>query len=225
LPSKNKHNLAFRLGVWFLATAGSGFAAQAAQFPNIVEQWNTVQPPPPPTLQAVDLAPASTALLVLDMTGAQDPHHGPCNPTNKMRCLEELPGVAQLLANARAHHVYVVYSVTSSSAPSDIATSLAPLPGDPVVRSGPDKFVGTDLAKLLKAHYIHTVVIVGTASEGAVLDTATDAVLREKMQAVVPVDGMSSTTLFGEQAVAWDLLNAPGVIGKVTLSRTDMITF
>jgi len=39
---------------------------------------------------------------------------------------------------------FVVYSLGGSAAPQDIATAIAPSANDPVVKSGPNKFVGTD---------------------------------------------------------------------------------
>jgi nicotinamidase-related amidase len=68
------------------------------------------------------------------------------------------------------------------------------------------------------------VVIVGTAAEGAVLHTATGAALRG-LQVVVPLDGMTSATLYAEQYTAWHLLNAPGTKGKVTLTLFGLIGF
>ena len=120
--------------------------------------------------------------------------------------------------------IVVVYSLGSSGTASDIATDISPHETDPIVKSGPDKFVGTDLDKILAGKGIRTVIVTGTAAEGAVLDTATDAALKG-MNVIVPVDGMSSAELYAEQYVAWHLVNAPGVAQKVTLTRIDMIRF
>ena len=42
---------------------------------------------------------------------------------------------------------------------------------------------------------------------------------------VVPVDGMSSETAYAEQVTAWVLANAPTVAQKVSLTKSDMITY
>lgn len=118
----------------------------------------------------------------------------------------------------------VIYSLGASGTASDIATDISPYETDPVVKAGPDKFVGTDLDKILAGKGIRTIIVTGTAAEGAVLDTATDAALKG-MNVIVPVDGMSSTELYAEQYVAWHLVNAPGVAQKVTLTRIDIIRF
>src|SRR5215472_4810821 len=59
------------------------------------------------------------------------------------------------------------------------------------VQSGPDKFLNTDLAKILKDKGIQTVIVTGTASNGAVLFTGARAAFRG-MNVIVPVDGMSA---------------------------------
>jgi nicotinamidase-related amidase len=94
--------------------------------------------------------------------------------------------------------------------------------GDPVVTSGPDKFMGTDLEKILKEKGIKTVIVTGTAANGAVLYTASGAALRG-MQVIVPVDGMSAGNVYAEQYVAWNLANAPRVSAMVTLTRSERI--
>jgi nicotinamidase-related amidase len=190
----------------------------------IIDEWAKVKVPPAPDLKPVTVTEADTALLVLDFNGAQDPAKGPCNAIHNTRCIASLPTIQKMLANARAHGVFVVYSVTVAGGPADIATTLAPHPGDPIVQSGPDKFVHTDLEKILAGKKIKTVIVTGTVAQGAVLDTATDAALKG-MNVIVPVDGMSSTDPYAEQYVAWHLTHAPGVSAKTTLTRSDMITF
>ena len=69
-----------------------------------------------------------------------------------------------------------------------------------------------------------TVIVTGTTAEGAVIYTASAAALR-KLLVVVPVDGFSSGSPFGELLTAWQLVNAPVSVSRnVTLTRSDMIT-
>ncbi len=191
---------------------------------DIISEWGQVRAPAAPELSPVTVDPASTALFVLDMNGAQNLTKGPCNAA-RPRCMTTIPAIAAMLNAARKQGVLVVYSVSGKGTPGDIASALAPRAADPVVKSGPDKFVGTKLAEILAKRHIATVIITGTGAEGAVLDTATDAVLREKLRVIVPVDGMSSATLYPEQYVAWHFVHAAGLAGKVTLTRGDMIAF
>jgi hypothetical protein len=43
------------------------------------------------------------------------------------------------------------------------------------------------------------------------------------LEVIVPVDGMSSSSLYAEQYVCWHLLNAPGSRRQTTLTKIDMI--
>jgi len=99
---------------------------------------------------------------------------------------------------------------------------VAPREGEPIVNASVDKFHGTELDAFLRGKGVETVVIVGTAAEGAVLHTATGAAVRG-FDVVVPIDGMSSSELYAEQYTAWHLVNAPGTRRRATLTRMDMI--
>ena len=201
-----------------------GLFAAAEASATVIDDWANVKIPPPPELKAATLDPKTTALLLLDFNGHDEATSGPCNKTTKPRCLAALPKIRELLDKARANGVFVAYSVTPNATPADIRPEVAPTADDPVVKAGPDKFLGTDLRDLLTQKNIKTVIVTGTASEGAVLDTGTDAALHG-LNIVIPVDGMASTELYAEQYVAWNLTHAPGVAQKTTLTRIDMIGF
>ncbi len=207
-----------------LAAAFSLALASSAAAQTIIDEWHNVKPPAPPALKSVTIDPKTTALLILDFNGAQDPSKGPCNVKTKPRCLASVPKVKTLLDQARAKEMLVVFSLAGAGQAPDIATALAPLASEPIVKSGPDKFIGTNLRSILSDKGIKTVIVTGTASEGAVLDTATDAALNG-MSIILPVDGMSSTELYSEQYVAWHMVNAPGVAQKTTLTSIDRIKF
>jgi len=178
-----------------------------------------------PTAAPVQVDPVHTALLVLDMAGTRDAARGPCNQATKPRCIASIPHVAALLTAARAHRLFILFSVTLKGGVQDIAPALAPRPGEPVVRAGPDKFIGTDLAQQLAMHHITRVIVTGTAAEGAVLDTAIEAILRDKIDVVLPLDGISSTGVYEERYVAYDLTHAPGLAGHTVLTSCAAISF
>jgi len=87
-----------------------------------------------------------------------------------------------------------------------------------------DKFLGTDFEKMLKDKGITTLVMVGTTAQGAVLYTGSEAALRG-FNVVVPVDGSSASSPYAEQAATWVLANAPTISTKVTLTRSDMVSY
>jgi nicotinamidase-related amidase len=207
----------------FAAVSACGLAAGLALAPpararTIIDDWASVTAPPAPALAAVTLAPRSTAFLVLDLVRQA------CNAQRRPRCLPTLAPVHELLTRAKAAGVPVIYSLVVGSKPGDILPEVAPSGPVPMVTSGTDKFLNTDLAGILHAKDITTVIVVGTAAQGAVITTATEAALRG-LRVVVAVDGVSSDSLYAEQYTAWDLMNAPVIAGRVVLSRTDMIRF
>ena len=207
------------LAAFVIALLGAS-ATQAS----VIDDWNTIKVPAAPVLKPVSVDISDTALLLLDFNGAQDPSKGPCNTKNKPRCIASLPKVEKLLNEARKSGLPVIYSITGGATKGDIATVLAPKKGDAVVQSGANKFIDTDLEKILSAKHIKTVIVTGTASEGAVLNTAAYAALKG-MNVILPVDGMSSTDPYAEQYVAWHFANAPGVSAKTTLTTIDEIKF
>jgi nicotinamidase-related amidase len=198
--------------------AGMAQARAQTNNPALIDQWAQIKPPPAPILQAVTLDPADTVLLVLDFVPKT------CNMERRPRCIASLQPVGGLLDAARAHGVRVIYSNVVGGAPGDVLAPLQPRGGEPMVASGPDKFLHTDLAALLRQDNATTVIVTGTAAEGAVLSTASEAAFRG-YRVIVPVDGMSSASLYAEQYVAWDLLHSPGTAGRVTLSAIGMIGF
>lgn len=193
--------------------------SSSARANDILGEWGRVTPPPVPEIKPVKVDPKTTALLMLDFV-PHDPYCGDGKP----RCGATLPAMKQLLGNARAHGTVVIYSVAGKYEGSDIAKDVAPAGNEPVVKSKADKFLNTDLEKILKEKGIQTVIVTGTAANGAVLYTASGAALRG-LKVVVPVDGLSANDLYEEQLTVWQLANGPGFGGQVTITKSDMIEF
>lgn len=187
-----------------------------AQPKTIVDEWASVQAPKPPELKPVTLESKGTALLVLDMVKQT------CNAQRRPRCLDTIPKIQGLVKLARGKGVAVVHSITTAATPGDIAKELAPLDGEPIVKSSADKFFKTDLEKILADKGIKQVVVVGTAAQGAVLNTGSQAAFRG-IKVIVPVDGMSAENTYFEQYTAYHMANAPGVGQQVTLTKIGMI--
>jgi nicotinamidase-related amidase len=195
----------------FFATNG-----QAADQRTIVELWHEVKAPDPVEVGAVKLDPATTAFLILDIEQLT------CNNERRPRCVAAVPSIGAFLERARAKGVFVAYSLTPKGTPETILPGVKPAGKEPIVNASVDKFFGTQLEAVLREQKIETVIIVGTTAEGAVLHTATAAAVRG-FKVVVPVEGLSASTLYAEQYTAWHLLNAPGTKGKATLTKFGMI--
>lgn len=187
-----------------------------AKAQTIVDEWAAIKAPPPPELKTVKVDPKESALLLLDFVKQN------CSP--RPRCVASLPKMQGLLEKARQAGMPVVYSIVTGQAPTDVLPEVAPRAGDAFVASGPDKFMNTDLDKLLKEKGVKTVIVAGTAAEGAVLNTAAAAALRG-YKVIVPVDGASSVNPYSEQYTAWHLGNSPVVSRQVTLTRIDLVGF
>lgn len=206
---------------WLAAVvvALSGLTMPMAQSRNIVSDWSKVKVPPPPALKTVHVNPARTALIVMDISTRT------CSMSHRPRCVATLPAISRLVSKARKSGVLVLYSLIGRDRRSDIPKSFAALPSSVILLdAGPDKFHGTDLESILKSRHITTLITVGTSAEGAVMNTAAAAAFRG-LKVIVPVDGMSSNTLYGEQATAWFLAHAPRVSQHTTLTTVGRMRF
>jgi len=182
---------------------------------DITTEWASVTPPPVPELKPVTVDPKTTALLVLDF------QRQVCGRIP--RCIASLPAVAKLIQAARNSGTPVIFSGVPTSTTADILPQVAPRSGEAFVTSHANKFIGTNLEQTLKAKGIETVIVTGTAANGAVLYTGSHAALLG-LNVIVPVDGMSAESPYAEQYVAWNMVNAP-LGNKVKVTRSDMITF
>lgn len=210
-------HLAARLRGFAKSSLAVGLIAAAlpAQAQTIVDEWAGIKAPPAPELKTVKVEPKESALLLLDFVKQI------CSP--RPRCVASLPKVQRLLEKARQAGVPIVYSLAGQPL-TDVLPEVAPRAGEPSVSSGPDKFMNTDLDKILKEKGIKHVIVAGTAAEGAVLNTAAGAALRG-YKVIVPVDGASSINPYAEQYTAWHLANAPRIGPQVTLTRIDLVGF
>ena len=206
-----------------------GLAGCSASMPAL---QNTTAPaadatiPAPPAPAPVTLDSNSSALLVLDMNVSS------CTP--RPPCMGTVSAVASLIKKARDSKVPVIHSTYGTpNGPAPTIKELPPQAGEPTVNASADKFIGTNLEDLLKQRKATTLVIVGTAANGAVLYTAFHAnVLGYTV--VVADDGISSTAPIQTALARYQVLNQAGypnaankplAARAVTLSRGDLITF
>lgn len=209
-----RRNVAASTAVLVIGLVAGGMTSPVSA-DTIIERWKDVTAPPPPELKTVTTDPKLTALLLLDFSKQT------CGP--RPRCIATLPQVEKFAAAARAKNVLVVHSLAGQATAADLL--IAPQGDEQHVRSGANKFLRTDLEKILKDKGITTVIVTGTAAHGAVLNTAAAAALLG-LKVILPVDGMSAENIYPEQYTAWHLANAPGGIGpQVTVTKIGMIQF
>ena len=186
--------------------------------PDIMQEWATVKAPPPPQIKPVTIDPKTTALLSLDFNSKG------CTPQARPRCAGIIPNAEKLLQQARAKGMLVIHTATSSMKDDEFVKELAPAPGEKILRGKGDKFVGSDMDKILKEKGITTVLVMGTAGHQAVLYTVLGAVLRD-YKAIVPIDTMPSDEPYMEQFTIWEIANGSQLKDGATLTRSDMIKF
>lgn len=191
-------------------------AAPASAQQTIIDQWASIETPAAPELKEVTIDPATTALLLGDLVKQT------C--TRRPRCVAGAPAVTKLLEAARAKNMLVIYSYVPGSTAADVMPDLAPKGGEPSVQAGIDKFLNTDLDKILKDKGIKTVIVVGVAANGVVLYTASEAVAHG-YKVIVPVDAIFADNAFIEKYVTYNFTTAPVVAGGATLTKMSMIKF
>ena len=196
--------------------AAAAISAAPAFAGNVIDDWASIKTPPAPQLKTVTVDPKTTALLMLDFMNQ--------NCGKRPACVASIPAVKKLLVAARAAKASVIYSIIAKTTTADVIKDVAPLANEPHVQAGPDKFLNTDLEKILKDKNIQTVIAVGTASNGAVLFTGASAAMRG-FKVIVPVDGMSAAQPYADLTTAYTFAAAPLVSAKSTLTRIDMVKF
>ena len=190
--------------------------AAPAPAQTVIDEWSSIKAPPAPELTSVTVDPQTTALLMLDFLKQ--------NCGSNPRCVATLPKAQKLLAAARAKNMTIIYSLFPGPVISDTLPEVAPKGTEPVVTSFFNKFLDPDLDKILKDKGIKTVILMGAASDGAILYTGTEAFFRH-YQTIIAVDAIAGKTAYVDQFSVYQFTVAPVMAGKVTLTRTDMIKF
>jgi nicotinamidase-related amidase len=193
------------------------FGTSAAGAASILDEWANVKAPPaPPPVKEATLDPKTTALLMLDFVNPICGHYP--------RCVASIPQVKKLLEGARNSGTMVVYTSIPKVPITEVLPDVAATGNEPFVQSFIDKFLNSDLEKVLKDKGIKTVITVGTSAVGAVMNTASHAA-QVGFEVIVPADGLSAPDLYFEQYAVWQLTHAPVIPPHITLTMIDMVKF
>src|SRR4029453_9464732 len=151
---------------------------------DILSDWTSVKPPPPPELKPVTLEGKTTALLILDVMKES------C--ARRPRCSAIVPSLRQLHDAARSSGAMVFYTLVGAGNPdaSHVADGLTPGDGEWIYQRGPDKFLNSPLEERLKQRGIRTVIVTGTSAQGVGIGTGSAAAQRG-YKGVVPMDGLA----------------------------------
>jgi len=202
---------------YFLVVASILVCVAPATAQTVMEEWDSVKALPAPALKPVTVDPKTTALVIFDMTNQF------CGP-RYTHCPEMVPTLKKLVTEARTKGVPVVYTSIPNVGKTEVVKDIAPAANDLFFQSLLDKFLNTDLEKMLKDKGVTTLIMTGLAANGAVLYTASEAA-QKGFNIVVPVDAITAVTRYAEQFTVWQLGNAPVISPKISLTKSDMIKF
>ena len=155
-------------------TVLSGAVGSPARAANIIDEWANVKAPPAAGAQAGDGRSEDHGAVDARFPAARSLLRRRQAALRRHAAGDE----ESYWTEARAKGATVIYSVAGKFEASDIVKDVAPAANEPLVKSKADKFLNTDLEKILKDKGIQTVIVTGTAANGAVLYTGTGAALR-----------------------------------------------
>lgn len=177
-----------------------------------------IRPEPKP----VSLERNSTGILVLDLSKrCHDP---------KISCFQLLEPVGEFLHRARTYGIPIIYSISliEKGTPSgDVASPLKRRETEPVINpDGFDKFTGGLLQDFLKQNNIKSLVIIGSATNFAVLYTATTATRIYRYNVILPIDGVSARNKYEQEYALHQLAVLPPVVTiPIQFTNLSLISF
>ena len=142
-----------------LSRHSSGVAGSAR--PDIVDEWANVKAPAAPALKEVTVDPKTTALLMLDFMKQ--------NCGQRPRCSRPSGDEEAAGRGARRQGAGRLFASSPTRRSADVLKDVAPQPASRTCCPGPKNSCNTELEKILKDKGITTVIVAGTAANGAVL--------------------------------------------------------
>ena len=147
----------------------------------------TQEGPNRPQPQTLTLDRRTAAILVLDLSSrCEDPHEV---------CHQLMQPLATFLARARQASVPIMYTVSAAgkgTLAGEVAQPLKRRPSEPIFYPDAfDKFMGGELRDELNRAGCQSLVVVGSATNFAVLYTATTAARIYRYDVVIPLDGVN----------------------------------
>ncbi len=175
-----------------------------------------------PEPKPITLDRTTAAVAVLDLSVRCNDPATPCS--------ELIHPVGEFLERVRATSVPIVYSISLRSRGTDmgeVAPGLRRREAEPIIYpDASDKFMGGDLRNILERAGAQHLIIVGAATNNAVMYTATTAMRVYKYDVVIPVDGVTARSDYEQEYALHQLANLPSGSAKlVHYSTLGDITF
>jgi len=164
----------------------------------------------------------TTAVLVLDLsTRCQDP---------KEVCFQLMGPLAEFLDRTRQSSVPILYTISAAGKGTPLGEVAEPLKRratEPVLYpDASDKFMGGELRDKLSQLDCRCLVIVGSATNFAVLYTATTAARIYRYSVVIPMDGVNASTRYEHEYAIHQFTVLPSKANKLfQFTNLSMISF
>ena len=171
---------------------------------------------------ALKLDGKTTVVLVLDLSAR-------CEEPKEV-CSLLMEPVGKFLARAREAQVPVIYTVSAAGKGTvlgEVAQPLKRKATEPVLSPDAfDKFMGGELKTELDKHLCRSLVIVGSATNFAVLYTATTAARVHRYEVVIPLDGVNAKGQYEHEYALHQLTILPAAANKqFRFTKLKMIEF
>ncbi|MBM2809675.1 MAG: isochorismatase hydrolase [Chloroflexi bacterium] len=192
--------------------------AICAAIPSELVQAQPNRPEP----EALTLDPATTALLILDLSGRCDEPNQPCNGL--------VPVISRALPKFRASKVLTIYTISLSGVGTpqgDVWAGFSPRPASEFVTApdGSDKFAVGEIDRMLRERGITTVIVTGASANNAVLYTVSSGARNYGYEIVVPLDGTVAASDYEYDYTMHQFTVTSGVRERTRFTTLDMIRF
>jgi nicotinamidase-related amidase len=148
----------------------------------------TQEEPNRPQPEPLKLDGKTTVIAVLDLSAR-------CENPNEV-CAKLMEPLAEFLETARKVSVPILYTISAAARGTPLGEVAAPLKrreNEPILCPDAfDKFMGGELKTELDRVNCRSLVIVGSATNFAVLYTATTAARIHRYEVVIPLDGVNA---------------------------------
>ncbi|HTN72276.1 MAG TPA: isochorismatase family protein [Methylomirabilota bacterium] len=163
-----------------------------------------------PQPQPLNLESKTTAILVLDLSSrCQDP---------KEVCFQLMEPLGKFLERARQSSVSILFTISAAAKGTRLGEVAAPLKRretEPILYPDAfDKFMGGELRDQLNRMGCRSLVIVGSATNFAVLYTATTAARIYRYDVVIPLDGVNAKRQYEHEYAIHQLTILPAAAHK-----------
>lgn len=175
-----------------------------------------------PLPQALKLDHRTTAIAVLDLSvRCEDP---------KEVCSKLMQPLGEFLERARQASVPIFYTISAmalGTPAGDVAAPLKRRESEPILYPDAfDKFMGGELKAELNKYNCRSLVIVGSATNFAVLYTATTAARIHKYDVVIPLDGVNAKRNYEQEYAIHQMTILPASAHKqFRFTKLGMVEF